>query len=154
MLSKEEQKQKNTQFWTEFKRRMRKHMSSNGRRMNWLNYPTEIRDIYLRLEASGKGCAVHFDIQCKDEGIRSIVWEQMGELKVVLESEMPVAGEWQEEVYLPTGQAISRITWSQPALNYFKESDEVLIYEFLKDVLLGFDRFYQEYKDILIALME
>lgn len=154
MLSKTEQKEKNSLFWGAFKTRMKKHMSSTGRRINWLNYPTEAKELYLRLHADGKSCAVYFDIQCKDEGVREVIWEQMGEMKAVLIAEMTDEGEWIENYATPYGRLISRIQWVRTDLNYFKEEDIPRIYDFLKEKLIAFDRFYQEYKDILLHLLD
>lgn len=153
MLSKLEQKEKNSIFWGDFKTKMKKHMSVTGRRVNWLNYPTETRDLYLRLDADGKSCALYFDIQCKDSGVREVIWEQMSELKAVLLSEMKEEGDWIENYTMPDGRTISRIKWERTDLNYFKEEDIPQIYKFLKEKVIAFDRFYQEYKDILLHLL-
>lgn len=154
MLSKEEQKQKNKDFWEGFKEFMRKTPSANGKRMNWLSYKTEVKDVYLRLEANNRGCGLHFDIQPKDDAIRAILWEQMGELKKVLSDEMPTSGDWHERFFDMNNHEISRISWTNDSYNYFLEKDENEIYAYLKSHLLGFDRFYQEYKEILISLMQ
>ncbi len=153
MLSREEVKQKNILFWTEFKDYMKKIKSSNGRRINWVSYPTDVKDIYLRLIVNNKGVGVYFDIQPKDEGVRSIIWEQMTELKKVLENEMNYPTQWSEEIILPDGRRISRIFWEDTSFNFYKEEDKLKIFEFLKDRLMEFDRFYQEFKDILINLV-
>jgi hypothetical protein len=153
MLPKHEQKIKNELFWGDFKALMKKHMSSNGRRINWLNYPTETKELYLRLHADGKSCAMFFDIQSKDQGVRAIVWEQMGELKAVLRNEMIDEGEWIELLETPDGRIISRIKWERTDLNYYKEEDVPLIYDFLREKIRAFDLFYQEYKDILLHLL-
>lgn len=154
MLSKQEQKDKNKEFWSGFKEYMRKTPSANGKRMNWLNYPTDLKDVYLRLYASNKGCALNFDIQCKDLAIREIVWEQLTELKVVLEKEMQFETVWNERYFMDDGLEIGRISWTNEKLNYFNTTDIPLIYAFLKARITEFDRFYQEYKDILINLMD
>lgn len=154
MLSKEDQKQKNQEFWEGYKQFMRGISSSNGRRMNWINYPTDVKDLYVRLEVSHDGCSVNFDIQPKDSSIREIIWEQMGELKVVLEKTMNYDTFWDERHFGPTNMESSRISWKNEELNYFKEEDIPKIYAFLKARLLSFDEFYQEYKDILIALTD
>lgn len=154
MLPKDEQKLKNELFWGNFKTQMKKNMSSTGRRINWLNYPTETKELYLRMQATGKSCSVSFDIQSKDKGVREVIWEQMGELKMVLLSEMIEEGEWIESLELPNGMEISRITWERNDLNYYNESDVLEIYAFFESKLKAFDRFYQEYKDILIQLLD
>ncbi len=154
MLSKEERKERNTEFWNAFRKEMRKHSSTSGRGINWINYPSDVKDVYIRLEADGKGVRFCFDIQPKDDGIRSILWEQMTELKKVMENEMGPANSWNEIDHYFNGRKVSRICWVQSDLNFFSDQDLPGIKEFLKQKLLAFDRFYQEYKDILIALAE
>ena len=154
MLSREEQKQINSAFWDGFKEFTKKIKSSNGRRINWLSYPSDVKDVYIRLHAGTKESSVFFDIQPKDTGVRAIIWEQMTELKKVMESTMQLKGEWIENVILPDGRAISRISWSRSGLNYLNKADHAEIYTFLRDTIVAFDSFYQEFKEILINLTD
>ena len=97
MISKEERKELNISFWDGFRKEMRNYKSSNGRGINWINYPSDVKDIYIRLEVEAKTARLCFDIQPKDDMIRSILWEQMTELKVVMEGEIGPATAWSEE---------------------------------------------------------
>lgn len=81
MLTREQQKQLNIEFWNEFRKFMSHFKSSNGKRINWLSYPSDVKNVYIRLQADGKGARLCLDIQPKDDGIRAIIWEQMTELK-------------------------------------------------------------------------
>lgn len=152
MYSKEALKQLKTDFWNQFKVKMQKTRSSNGRRMNWLAYPSEVKNIYIRVDADGHGARLTFDIQGKDEGVRQILWEQLYELKVVMESEMGTEGTWIENTSSPSVPQFNRIIWERTDLNFFKPEDHVEIQNFLADRLIHFDAFYQEFKDILINL--
>lgn len=154
MLNREELKAKNTEFWSDFRKYMNKVRSSNGRRMNWLNYPSDVKNIYIRLQADAKGTRLCMDIQPKDEGVREIVWEQMTELKKVMESSMKYETTWIEKLTSDDGRTFSRIMWESNEFNYFNEEDQLKIFEFLKNRLLEFDEFYQEFKEILISLMD
>lgn len=154
MLNREELKAKNTEFWSDFRKYMNKVRSSNGRRMNWLNYPSDVKNIYIRLQADAKGTRLCMDIQPKDEGVREIVWEQMTELKKVMESSMKYESTWIEKLTSEDGRTFSRIMWETADFNYFNEEDQLKIFEFLKNRLLEFDEFYQEFKEILISLMD
>lgn len=153
MLSREQRKAKNEAFWEGFKKLMRKHMSSTGRRINWLHYPTEAKELYVRLEANAHTTALHFDLQARDAGVMAILWEQMGELKTVLNMEMEVEGEWIEDLEINNIHTY-RISWSTNEFNYFNEEDIPKMYEFLKEHCIRFDAFYQEYKDILLNLLD
>ncbi|MBL1281227.1 MAG: DUF4268 domain-containing protein [Fluviicola sp.] len=152
MLSKEELKEKNSAFWNDFRSEMNKVSSVAGRQVNWINYPTDVKDIYVRMEVDAKGARLCFDIQPKSDDIRSILWEQMTELKAVMTTEMGIEANWNEESHFWNERLISRIKWENNDLNYFNEEDVPKIIDFLKDKLIRFDKFYQEYKDILVNL--
>jgi len=152
MLSKEELKEKNAAFWNEFRMSIKDQRSVNGRQMNWINYPTDVKDVYVRMEVDSKGVRLCFDVQPKDDGLRSIIWEQMTELKAIMQEKMGLEAIWMEESHYWNGRLISRIKWEDNSLNYYKEEDVPKIIEFLKDKLTRFDAFYQEFKYILINL--
>lgn len=154
MISKEELKERNGEFWTKFQKEMRNVRSSTGRRINWINYPLGVKDAYLRMETNGKFTRFSFDIQPKDDGVRSILWEQMTELKVVLESEMGTTGIWSEFDRVFAGRNVSRIYWERTDLNFYDDKDLHEIQSFLKQKLIAFDAFYQEFNEILITLAE
>ena len=65
---------------------------------------------------------------------------------------MGVEAQWNEKSHNWNGRLISRIKWEDNTLNFFQEKDIPKINEFLKDKLIRFDSFYQEFKEILINL--
>lgn len=154
MLNKGELKERNIQFWSDFKEYMRPAISSNGRRINWLSYPTGVKFLYLRMECDKLGARLNFDIQAKDPAIREIVWEQMEELKKVLTDSMGDSGEWIFDLSTPDVESFCRITWELKNVNFFVEADHPEIFKFLKEKIIAFDEFYQNYKDILIQLIK
>lgn len=154
MLSKEARKERNLLFWAAFKEVMRKRVSSSGRRVNWATYPTQVKNTYLRLISDGKLTAVCYDIQFKDEGVQAIFLEQLGELKKVLEEIMQHPTKWDESFINTEGIKIGRISWELENVNFYKDEDWPSIHQFFKERLTEFDAFYQEFKDILISLVE
>ena len=151
MFSKEESKRLNLEFWNGFEEYMSKYKSSNGRKINWLKYPSEIKTIFIRLEVNSKSIKLCFDIQNKDDSLREILFEQMTELKVVLEEITEENPEWIENEFV-NNQYISRIVWENNKYNFYKKNETEFIYNYLKERLVKFDIFYQEYKDILVSL--
>ena len=154
MLNKGELRERNIQFWTAFKEYLRPAISSNGRRINWLSYPTSVKFLYLRMECDKSGARLNFDIQAKDPAIREIVWEQMEELKKVLTDTMGDAGEWIPDCSSHDIDSFGRISWELKGVNFFVEADHPEIFKFLKEKIIAFDEFYQNYKDILIHLIK
>jgi CRISPR/Cas system type I-B associated protein Csh2 (Cas7 group RAMP superfamily) len=144
MFSKEEARELNRVFWTGFQKYMSSNRSSNGRKISWINYPSEV---------DSKGARVCFDIQTKDEEIRALLYEQMTELKMVMELITDERACWYENYYYLNKQNISRISWENESLNFYNNEQRGAIYQFLKERLIKFDLFYQEYKEILISLV-
>lgn len=153
MFTKEEKRNHNINFWGDFKKFMGKTRSQSGKKIDWLNYPTQIKYVFLRLEANDEFIAIYFDIQPKDEGVRSVMWEQMGELKAVLTNAMNGdVGVWKENEFDTTKGTFSRIEWKLPNVNYYNLEDKNKIFEFFKEKLVCFDDFYNEFNEILILL--
>ncbi|MDG1841854.1 MAG: DUF4268 domain-containing protein [Crocinitomicaceae bacterium] len=153
MLGKQEKKEMNTRFWKDFKKSMRKEKSISAKKTNWVNYPTQINHLYLRMICE-KSTSLNFDIQIKDEEIRDLIWQQLIELKVVLENSMNYPSIWTKNFYTKEGVCISRISWENKSLSLYDETQWSEIHSFLKQRILGFDKFYQEFKDILIHLLK
>ena len=97
MLSKEALKEKNSQFWTDFRKSMNKVTSVSGRQINWINYPSSVKDVYVRMEVDANGVRLCFDVQPKDDGVRAIIWEQMTELKALMQTEMGIDADFNEK---------------------------------------------------------
>lgn len=153
MFSKEEQKKLNAAFWTKFKEQAGVNKGVSGKRINWVNYPTHLKQLYIRLHADTVIARFSIDIQAKDQGIRSIIWEQMTELKKVMEEEMNTKGLWEETAYNSANQLISRISWTLEDVNMYVKEDQDKIFNFFIPLLVGFDKFYTTYDDILIGLV-
>jgi hypothetical protein len=154
MLPKEERKAFNEAFWAGFKTHMRACMSASGKRINWINYPTQVKNTYLRMTCEGKAVSICYDIQFKDPGIQAIFWEQLTELKVVLESNMSIQTTWEPQFVNHEGQTIGRIYWQLEGSNFYDQKDWPSIYAFFKKHLKEFDVFYQEFNEILITLVD
>ena len=152
MYKKEEVTAFKTQFWSEFKVHMSATRSADGSRMNWLNYPSGIKFIHIRTDADESGARLCFDIQAKDAGVRSIFWEQMQELKIVMESEMGTDGIWIEDCRSAAVPHFSRIMWELNGVSIFHSDDYNEMFTFLEDRLVHFDAFYHDFKDILVNL--
>ncbi|MCO5269348.1 MAG: DUF4268 domain-containing protein [Brumimicrobium sp.] len=152
MLTKEERKEINTEFWANFKAFSKKHKGIRTKQINWINYPTYVKQLYIRLTCDTESARFAIEIQDKDEGIRDLIWDQLEELKKVLEKEMIEPGVWEKKAFNIAGHSISRISWTLPGVSYLSKKDEEKIFPFFMQYLVRFDKFYSEYDEILISL--
>ena len=152
MLSRQERKQLNTEFYSALGLMMQGDFSATGRRLKWTNYKTGVKDVYLRMEADGKGARIAIDLQHRDPGIRGLFWEQFGEVKLLLQSELGEELIWHEEYTRTDGTVISRIEKRLDEGNLFDKTTWPVLLPFLKENLLAFDRFWGDVFDIFTNL--
>ena len=154
MFSKEEKSNFNHLFWGEFKSHMKQTTSSLNTHLNWLNYPTHLKHTYLRLGFDKDEASMCFDIQFKDEEIRSIFWDQLLELRKLIDTSMSTPTLWIKTHETEERTTISRLKWQDSNLSLYNKKDWKKAQLFFKERLIEFDIFYQEYKDILIHLIK
>ena len=154
MLSKEEKSALNHLFWSDFRKKIKNTSSSSNKRINWLNYPTNLRHTYLRLVFNPSETSLCYDVQFRDNDIRTLFWEQLQELKTIIDSSMGSPTIWVKDYETSEGLSISRLKWETRQYSLHNEKDWEPAHLFLKERLLEFDIFYQEYKDILIHLIK
>lgn len=133
---------------------MNNQKSDSGRQVNWLNYPTGLKELYIRLEVDNSSAQFSIDIQNKDQGVRELIWEQFIELKKVLENEMGEDAVWSKVEYNLAGQEISKVSWKIDNVSMYRETDKTPIFNFFKSKLIAFDKFYSEFKDVLFGLLK
>ena len=154
MFSKEEKKELNSAFWKRFRTFSAKERNAEGKRINWLNYPVRIKQIYIRLHADHSYAKFSIDIQDPDEGIRNLIWEQFIELRKVMEAEMPSSGYWSKSALNAANQPIYSISWELEKVSMYSKEDEQQILSFFMQHLKGFDHFFVEFRDVLYGLVK
>lgn len=147
MYSKEEAHQVKTKFWTSFGQYMKLHKSSEGQTTNWLNYKTGVRDIFFKAGVNNKFASVSIEITHKDLSMQELVFAQFEEFQPLFNSHFEDEWIWDKEHYDEQGKIISSIKLTLENVSIFKESDWVLIINFLKINLLKLDEFWNEVKD-------
>jgi hypothetical protein len=152
LLSRQQRKDLNTEFYTALGRVMQGSFSETGNTIKWTNYRTRIRHIYVRLETDHLGARFAVELQHPDEGIRQLYWEQFLELKTLMQSEFDQDLNWQDEVAKPNGTMISSINCSTDSGSVYKKETWPELFAFLKENLLAFDRFWASAFDIFKAL--
>ena len=153
MLSKTERQALNTEFYTALGLMMQGSVSEfQPKKVRWTNYRTNVKDIYVRLDADNKGATFAIDMQQKDDDVRAIFWEQLTELKMLLQGEFGENLIWHEHFYKPDGNQISRVELRLENGSLYDKSTWPILLPFLKENLLAFDRFWSNCFDIFKAL--
>ena len=152
MYSKEFIKETKTLFYTSFGKFMKKNRSRLGKKVKWMNYPTKVKDIYIRLYADNKSASVFIDLQHSDEGIRLLFYDQFLELKKVFEQYNNSEWQWCKETCNDIGLPCSRIITSIENVSIYDKSTWKKIFQFYEDKLLNFDEFWIEFNEVFKQL--
>jgi Domain of unknown function (DUF4268) len=133
-------------FWTSFGQYMRPITAANGDSINWVNYKTGVRNIYFRMDADINYASIAIELTHADSLMRQQNYEQLRQLKKVLEK---LTGE--EWIWQPNqeehGNIFSRVSKTVPAVNILSESDWPDIISFLKPRIIALDNFWMMVKD-------
>ena len=152
MLSKTERQNLNKEFYTALGLMMQGAVSEFRPKVRWTNYRTNVKDIFVRLEADNKGARFFIDFQHKDAEVRSLVWEQLSELKILLQAELGENLIWHECYYKEDGSEISRVELRLDRGSLYDKTSWPELLGFLKSSLISFDSFWANCFDIFKAL--
>ena len=152
MYSKQESSQLKQEFWTVLGQYMVPVLSSEGEKINWINYKTGEKDIFFRMQADNKTASIGIELTHKDAGIQQLYFEQFSELKKILQEILGESWSWQLHVHDGNGKLISRIFTSLNHVSIFKREDWPLLISFFKPRIIALDEFWSSAKYSFEAL--
>lgn len=152
MFTKEEEKALRSEFWDILLKELRQHKSAEGRKINWLKYPTGMKDVFIRGEADHNGCRICLDFQFKNNGIRELFWEQLLETKTVFENTMDWPVNWIPNFKHSYGTEISRVCVEYPNTHLFRKKDWPQMHQFMVKQFRNFDTYWSEFNELYFML--
>ena len=152
MLSQNERKALNTEFYTALGLMMQGQYAASGKRIRWTNYKTGIRSMYVRMDVTNHGACFAIELQHRDPEIRSIFWEQLVELKLLLRDALGDGLVWQQHLTKADGTQVSRVENCIATGSIFDKSTWPALLGFLKAQLIAFDIFWADVYDLFKAL--
>ena len=142
MYSREEAKKLKEQFWTSFGQYMALELSSDGDKVNWVNYKTGVKHLYFRMDVSNKVAHIMIEINHPDDGIRELMFAQFLEIKHLFEDTLQEEWEWDKVYYDESGKITSRISKSLDRVSVFKKEDWSSLISFFKPRIIALDEFW------------
>lgn len=147
MYSKDEKKKYTSDFWNSFGLYMKKYNRDFGR-IKWVNYRTNVKDIYFRLNISNKQASVSIELQHNDDGIRELMFDQFKELKVVLEDNFNGDLTWDNETFNSFNQPIISISEQLHNVSIYNRDDWPKTFQFFEKRIVGLHTFWVEFNEI------
>ncbi|MFD2202848.1 DUF4268 domain-containing protein [Shivajiella indica] len=146
MYSKAETSKIRKDFWTAFGLYMKPVPNAEGRKTQWQNYKTGVKDIYFRMRAERNFASIGIEITHNDAELQQLYYEQLLEFKKILESETNEIWKWEMHVHDDHNRIISRVQKVAHGLNVMDQNDWPAIISFLKPRIIALDTFWNNMK--------
>jgi hypothetical protein len=143
MINREEAARLREEFWTTFGRYMAPVPSSEGLKINWINYRTSFKDIRFRMDADHQAAVISISLEHRDEEVRELYFQQFEECKTMLGAILGEEWIWQRNVTLPEQRTMSRIYKELHGFTVFNKAHWPELISFFKPRMIALDRFWE-----------
>ena len=146
MYSKAEASFITQKFWTSFGIYMSPVPSATFEKVNWVNYKTGIKGIIFKLDAIKNTASVTVEIFLKDTMLQHQYFEIFNNFAAELQKIGVNKWVFQKDYFQENKGFVSLIAAELKNVNVFKEDDWPTMISFLKQYMLGLDKFWASYK--------
>jgi len=146
MYSKAEASFITQKFWTSFGIYMSPVPSATFEKVNWVNYKTGIKGIIFKLDAIKNTTSVTVEIFLKDTMLQHQYFEIFNNFAAELQKIGVNKWVFQKDYFQENKGFVSLIAAELKNVNVFKEDDWPTMISFLKQYMLGLDKFWASYK--------
>ena len=135
------------EFWTRFGQFMALHPSVSGERVSWLNYKTGVRHVQAKIMVEADRAYFGIEVSSPDHTTRDKLYRQLlSDLTILAGCS---GNEWQNNpTHSSGGKTVSAVYQEMTGVNVFLQSDWPAIISFLKSLLLCFDEFWTDQRDL------
>ncbi|MBA3901942.1 MAG: DUF4268 domain-containing protein, partial [Bacteroidetes bacterium] len=138
MYSKAEVSQTKHSFWIVFGRYMAPNTSSEGLKVNWINYKTGFKNLHFKMEADTKKASISIEITHPEVEVQAMFYEYFLELKQIFR-QMIGEWKWEQQIHDEYGRTISRISTEIIPVNVMDKNDWPQIISFFKPRIIALD---------------
>lgn len=139
------------EFWRVFGQYMSPIPSSEGERINWVNYKTGEKNIFIRTKAEGKKAEVALELSHPDPLIRQIYFEHFEKLRTIFEETAGSDWNWLQHIQ-EEDRTVSKISVTLEGASIMRKEDWPALISFFKPRLIALDEFWNLVKHTLEQL--
>jgi hypothetical protein len=129
-------------FWTTYGQYMRPVPSASGEKVNWVNYKTGIKHLFFRMHANKQKAFIAIELNNQNLTLQQSHWDQLIELKPLLETELQEEWEWLSMMNDEYGKIVSMVKKEIDEVNIFNQDDWPQIISFFKPRIIALDSFW------------
>lgn len=146
MFTREQASRITKEFWTTFGKYMKPILSSEGLKINWVNYHTGVKYIYFRMDAGPTFATIYISIEHQDPEIQQLYFEQFAEFESILHAALMEEWDWQLHASLPDGRITTRIHKGISGVSLFNRDQWPDLISFFKPRIIALDSFWENAK--------
>ncbi len=146
MYNKQEKSVLRQQFWTAFGQYMAPIPSSEGIKINWVNYKTGIKDLYFKIDVGDTTASVTILMTHTDITKQTIMFSLFKQMQQVLHGALQEEWQWSPQMVDEYGKTVSAIYTAISGVSIYKREDWPLIISFFKPHMIALDTFWNEVK--------
>lgn len=144
MIKREEASRLREEFWTTFGKYMAPVPSSEGLKINWINYKTTFKDLYFRMDADHQRAWIAIAIEHKDLDVQALYFDQFLEFKTMLHATLGEEWHWQLHSPGKEGRVVSRIYAEKKGVSVFAKDQWPELISFFKPRIIALDHFWED----------
>jgi len=144
MYTREQASQLRQVFWTTLGQYLAPIPSAEGLKINWLNYKTNLKNVFFRMQADKRIASIAITLTHPDIEIQQMFFEQLKALKIILEDATGEEWEWTLHTTDENNQTISRIYKELSPVNVFNQEDWPTLISFFKPRIIALDQFWSD----------
>jgi hypothetical protein len=145
MFSKQEASQLRKEFWTSFGQYLSPIPSSEGEKINWINYKTGVKGLHFKMDANREKAFIGIVITQPDIQPHEKLFNHLLELKNILHSTLKEEWTWLPQVY-EEEKIISKVYTEKTGISILKKEDWPELISFLKPRIIALDEFWNRVK--------
>lgn len=142
MYSKDQASSIKQAFWTAFGQYMVLQTSSEGHKINWINYKTGIKHLFFKMQADQRSASIMIEISHPDPGMQELLFQQFLDYKKILNDSLGEEWEWELHIQNEHYKLVSRISKKLDGVSIFKQEDWPALISFFKQRIMALDEFW------------
>lgn len=142
MYSKAQAAQLKQEFWTVFGQYIGPQLSSEGMRINWVNYKTGFKHLYFRMQADQRKAVVAIEMAHPDPGIQELMLEEFRSFTSILDQTADSPWIWELHHTDEYGKTVTRISQTLEQVNVLRKEDWPALISFFKPRIIALDEFW------------
>jgi Zn-dependent metalloprotease len=147
MYSRQEMARLRESFWTSFGQYMAPVPSAAGQKINWVNYKTGVKDLYVKMQAAQESASIAIVLTHAQPEKQASIYDQLLQLKNLLRDALQEEWQWQQQVKDENNKTISAVYTSINGVNIYRKEDWPAIISFFKPRMVALDAFWTEVKE-------